>query len=217
LQEIAKSAPQARESVCLNSTTDQVRVRTKHLLDRKMRYSLLLMIAARLTLGAEPSSAQGFFRRAEVDSLGDMRITLADNRIIRPPKDSTQTAVEQIALSADHQVVGWVILYPNCCTTYPIPLKLVLLRAGGARTVISNGLPIWRWAFAPGGRSVVIRQAPVHGDSPTSYEQRDIRSGRVIATAVSSSTGALPEWAHAVMQRPTVSPTISPRRMHGNE
>jgi hypothetical protein len=169
-----------------------------------MRHSLLI-IAASMTLGAESSSAQGFFRRAEVDSLGEVRITLADKSIIRPPKESTQAGVEQLALSADHRVVGWVVLYPNCCTSYPIPLKLVLLRAGGRRTVISDGLPVWQWAFSPDGGSVVIRQAPVHGDAPVSYEQRDIRSGRVIASTITDSTTALPGWARPVVAKPTAS------------
>ena len=168
----------------------------------------LLIAGVALALGTHTSSAQTTYRQADVDATGQLRIVLANAHVIRPPKDSDQVAFEQVAMSADHRSVGWVALYPNCCTSYPIPLKLVLLRTDGGRTVISNDLPIWQWAFAADGENVVIRQAPVHGAAPMMYELRDIRTGRVIATAQSDSTTpptALPAWACGAMPRPRPS------------
>lgn len=167
-----------------------------------MHQSSLIVVGVALALGTRASSAQSTYRRADIDAAGQLRIVLTNAHVIRPPKDSDQVAFEQVAMSADHRLVGWVALYPNCCTTYPIPLKLVLLRSGGGRTVISNELPIWQWAFAADGKSVVIRQAPVHGVAPTFYEQRDTRTGRVLATAETDSTTpatALPAWARGAM------------------
>jgi hypothetical protein len=180
----------------------------------KVRNSAVLIVCVALALGRRTGSAQATIRRADIDSTGQLRIVLADNRVISPPKDSDQVAFEQLALSADHRVVGWVARYPNCCTTYAVPLKLVLLRAGGGRTVIGNELPIWQWAFAADGRSVVIRQAPVHGAAPTSYERRDIRTGRVIATALadSSTRRAPPAWVRIAMPRPASSPPLPNER-----
>src|SRR5829696_4909953 len=149
-----------------------------------MRHSPLLVVVVALALRTHTSSAQRTYRRADIDSSGELRIVLSTNRVIRPSKDSNQVAFDQVTMSADHRIVGWVALYPNCCTSYPIPLRLVLLRADGGRTVIGNDLPIWQWAFAADGRSVAIRQAPVHGAAPMYYERRDIRTGRVIATAL---------------------------------
>ena len=111
------------------------------------------------------------------------------------PTDSQQVGFDQVAISRDHRVVGWLALYPNCCTSYPIPLQLVLLREDGRRTVIGDDLPIWQWAFVPGGRNVVIREAPVHGDAPATYELREIRTGRLIASIQKDSTTTLPPWA----------------------
>ena len=147
-----------------------------------------LVVFVVLALGTHTSSAQGTFRRADIDSTGQLRVVLVDNRIIRPPKDSDQVTFEQVALSADRRIVGWVALYPNCCTSYAIPLKLVLLRTDGSRTVISNEMPIWQWAFAADGRNVVIRQASVHVAAPMYYELRAIRTGRLIARAQTDST-----------------------------
>jgi hypothetical protein len=189
-----------------------MRTRCQRIDSRKMRLSPLLIVGVALALGSHASSAQRTYRRAHVDSMGQLRIVLSNNRVIRPSKDSGQVGFEQVTLSADRRTVGWVALYPNCCTSYPIPLRLVLLRADGGRTVISNELPIWQWAFAADGRTVAIRQAPVHGAAPMFYEQRDIRTGRLVATATTDSTpppSALPVWARDVMPRqaPLPAPT----------
>lgn len=168
-----------------------------------MRNSPLFIASVALALVTRPSVAQTTFRHVAIDSLGQLRIVLSSHRVARPRKDSDQVAFEQVALAADHRTVGWVALYPNCCTSYPIPLKLVLLRADGRRTVIGNELPIWQWAFAADGRNVVLRQAPVHGTSPMSYELRAIGTGRLIAAAQmdSATRTTLPKWARAAMPR----------------
>ena len=180
-----------------------------------MRRSLLLLVGVAFALGAHTSFAQATFRRADIDSTGQLRIFLSNRHVIRPPKDSDQVAVEQITVSVDHRTVGWVVLFPNCCTSYPIPLKLVLLRTDGGRTVISNELPIWQWAFAADRRSVVIRQAPVHGAAPMGYEQRDIWTGRLIADVQMDSAtppAALPAWVRAAMPRRAPLPPLSNER-----
>lgn len=168
-----------------------------------MQHSSRLIAAIALTLGAHASTAQTSFRHAGLDSTGQLRVVLSTGQVLHPRKDSAQVAFEQVALSADQRVVGWLALYPNCCTSYPIPLKLVLLRVDGGRTIISNALPIWQWAFADNARNVVIRQTPVHGPAPMSYELRAVRDGRVLATAQTDSAGhgALPAWARAAIPR----------------
>jgi hypothetical protein len=167
-----------------------------------MRHSPLVIVVA-VALTTHTSSAQRTFRQADIDSIGQLRIVLSDNHVIWPPKDSNQVAFEQVALSADHRIVGWLALYPNCCTSYPIPLKLVLLRLDGSHTTIRTELPIWQWAFAVDGRNVVLRQAPVHGGAIKYYELREIRTGRVVAAAEtdSASLTALPTWVRAAMPR----------------
>jgi hypothetical protein len=167
------------------------------------RASVHLIVGGALALGTRTASAQPTYRRADVDSTGQLRILLSNARVIQPPRDSGQVSFGQAALSADHRIVGWVALYPNCCTSYPIPLELVLLRLDGRRTVISNSLPIWQWAFARDGRNVVIRQGPVHGAAPLHYELRDLRTGRWKATAqIPTNSGrrtALPQWVRDAM------------------
>ena len=172
-----------------------------------MRNRAVIMACIALAFGARPGFARQTVRRADIDSSGQLRIVLSDKRVISPPKDSDQVGFEQLLISPDRRVVGWVARYPNCCTTYAIPLKLVLLRADGGRSVISNDMPIWQWAFAVDGRNVVIQQAPVHGAAPTSYERRDIRTGRVTAAAQADSSAdrGLPAWTRAAQSRPQLA------------
>lgn len=169
----------------------------------RMAKSLVFVVSAALLLGTRTGWAQARFRQADLDSTGQLRVVLSTNRILRLPRDSSQVAFGHVALSRDGRTVGWVALYPNCCTSYPIPLELVLLGADGHRTVISNGSPIWQWTFSANGRNAVIRQAPVHGDAPEHYELHEIATGRLIATAERdrSRPGVLPEWARAAAPR----------------
>jgi hypothetical protein len=162
----------------------------------RMRNSSACIALVACTLGVHTSSAEATFRRAAIDSTGQLTMTLANDRVLRPPKDSNQVSVDQVALSADRRLIGWVALYPNCCTSYPIPLELVILRTDGSRTVITTTLPIWQWAFTSDGRNVVIRQAPAHGAVRTSYELRAIGTGQLIAHAETDSAqrGSLPAW-----------------------
>src|SRR5690349_3172757 len=114
----------------------------------RIRKPVTIVACVALALGPTPTPAQASYRRAELESTGQLRIVVSTNKVLRPPKDSDQAAFGQVALSRDRRMVGWVALYPNCCTSYPIPLKLVLLGAGARRIVISNGSPVWQWAFS---------------------------------------------------------------------
>jgi hypothetical protein len=102
----------------------------------------LLPLASRLAgQGAEK------YDTVLVDGSGDLRILTRDGRQITPPKDPNQVAVDKAAISPDHLAVGWLALFPNCCTSYPIPLKLVVYTRGRVYTFVGAGLPVWRWGF----------------------------------------------------------------------
>ena len=162
--------------------------------------SLGIVLCVAAALAGRESVAQQIYRRADVDSTDQLRIVLSDGRTIRPPKDSDQVAFGQVAISPDRRTVGWVALFRNSDTTYPIPLTLVLLTAGAERTVVSNGLPIWQWSFLADGRKVAIRQSPVHGAAPDHYELRDIQTGSLVSSfdADSAHAGDIPAWARTL-------------------
>lgn len=166
--------------------------------------SLGVMLGVVAALAGRERTAQQTYRRADVDSSGQLRIIVAGGRTIRPPTDRGQVDVGQIAISPDRRTVGWVALYSNEGPTYPIPLELVLLTAGTARTVVGNGLPIWQWAFSADGRRVVLRQAPLHGAAPAHYELREILTGGLVSSfdAEAAPSRALPRWVRGLSPPP---------------
>jgi hypothetical protein len=119
--------------------------------------------------------------RAAVDARGRLCIETAGGQTITIERDPEQVGFTKIAISPDGDAVGWVGLRAGRSTSYDIPTRLVIYRADGTRTFRGEELPVWRWAFAGGGKQVVFYQETVHGGLGMHYEWRDIASGRLIA------------------------------------
>jgi hypothetical protein len=142
---------------------------------------VLSVCAAILLALASPCSAADRYVGAMVDETGQLRIFTSDGRAIVLPKKPEQVGFDRIAISQDGGTVGWVALYPNCCTSYPIPLELVVYSGGEPRTFTGSGLPVWQWHFTAGGKQVAFEQETVHGGLGIHYELRDVASGRLIS------------------------------------
>jgi hypothetical protein len=155
--------------------------------------AIVVLIPARST------DAQQTYRGAAIDSAGRLSIVTSSGRVVRPPLDSGAVGVEQVLIARGGRVVGWVATYQNCCTSYPLPLRLTLRHSDGHRTVVGADLPIWQWAFVANGRRVVLRESPVHGDAPTHFELRDAVTGAALDSVdVHPGSGRLPAWARLV-------------------
>ena len=189
-----------------------------------MRVMSAGIVCAAFVLAASPSNAQPTYRRVDVDASGHLRLTTSAGVTISPPMDSDQVGVGQPAVSLNGRSVGWLALYPNCCTTYPIPLALVVRSAGRERRFHGSDLPISQWAFRDGGRRVALSQAPLHGIVSTHYELYDVASGRLLGaydrapdtTAAPASFGefigpGVPAWVRRAFG-PPAPPTDSINR-----
>src|SRR5574342_341438 len=97
-------------------------------------------------------AAEEQYRRAEILQDGQLHIVTADGREIIPQMRHEQVGFDKVAISEDGHAVGWLALYDNCCTSYPIPHELVIFVNGQAREFTGHDLPIWRWVFAAGGK-----------------------------------------------------------------
>jgi hypothetical protein len=128
-----------------------------------------------------PAVATGRYVEATVDEAGQLRIVTAGGQIIEPKKEPQQVGFDKPLISPDGRAVGWLAEYPNCCTSYPIPLKLMILANGRVRTYTGSGLPLWHWRFEAGGRQFSFRQETVHGGLGVHYELRDVSTGRLVA------------------------------------
>jgi len=164
------------------------------------RSSVTLMCAVVLVTSGASFAAQDTYRRADVDQQGQLRIVTSEGREIVPRKDKDQVGFDKAAISVDRRAVGWLALYPNCCTSYPIPLKLVIYVNGRQRMFTGVGLPVWRWAFSEDGKRVAFEQETVHGGLGVHYELRDISTGRLVSEhdRDPEKPGEPPAWVRAL-------------------
>ncbi len=134
---------------------------------------VLLFLLGQASLSAAGES----YAATLIDPAGQLHITTKHKREIVPKRASDQTGFSDANISADFRAVGWLALYPNCCTSYPIPLKLVVLANGEQHHFTGSGLPISRWCFWGQGKQVAFEQETVHGGMGVHYELRDIETG----------------------------------------
>src|SRR5262249_22074198 len=109
------------------------------------RSARAFVVAAALCLGlgaAAPARAVDVYVRAAADSGGPLRLERVKGKPIVVALDSAQVGFQSIAIARDGRSVGWLALYPNCCTSYPIPLELVIYSGGRRRAFQGSGLPI---------------------------------------------------------------------------
>ncbi len=123
------------------------------------------------------------YASATVDEQGRLVIITSSGKAIRVPKTADQTTFADPVLSPDRTAVGAQAEFPNCCTSYDIPLQLVIYSNGRVHRLAGVDLPIFRWRFANGGTRVAFGQEPVHFGCSIHYELRDIRSERLIDSA----------------------------------
>lgn len=162
-----------------------------------MTFALALVV---LALGAneppEQTAARGAtastetYASADLDADGHLRIRTSGGRVIVVSKASAskagevfgpQTGFGRPVLSDDGRAVGATALFANCCTSYDIPLQLVIHSAGKTHR-FEGGLAIFDWHFADGGRRVVFSQQTVHSSCGVHWELRDIASERLLDT-----------------------------------
>lgn len=134
---------------------------------------------------------------ATVDADGAVNILTSDGVTVRPPVATGQAGAADPAVSSDQRAVGWLALFPNTGTTYPIPLSLVVLSPSGSHE-IKTGQMIDAWAFVDSSASVAFEAGPVHGDA-TSYELHDVSNGKLLETYDAKRDGPIePAWVRSV-------------------
>ena len=128
----------------------------------------------------EQLAAGDRFVHAETEELSELRLKTSKGRKI-VVNNLEQTEYDQITISPDGKAVGWLALYPNPSTSYPIPLKLFIFSEGELHTFEGKGLPIWQWQFTDDGKRVALEQETVHGGLGIHYELREISTDRLVA------------------------------------
>jgi hypothetical protein len=124
----------------------------------------------------------GEYRAAALSADGfSMTITATDGSHFSAPKFADQVGFDQARVSPDGRYVGWLALYPNCCTSYPIPLRLVVLdQSRQMHTFDGIKIAIFSWCFVPHSASVAYTQSVLHGSNFQRFERREISDGRLL-------------------------------------
>jgi len=144
------------------------------------------------------------YESAEIDASGNLRILTSNQKTITVPKDGLtdmggvsiekQTAFEAPVLSDDRHAVGATALFRNCCTSYDIPLHLVIYTQGKTHRFVGGQGAIFDWHFADSGKRVVFSQQAVHFGCSVHWELRDVATERIVATAdVPEPCGQIPD------------------------
>lgn len=153
---------------------------------------------------AAASASAGKFVTANIDpAQKHLVITTSDGGTIEPPKISEQVGFDHPRISADGQYAGWLALHRNCCTSYPVPLTLVVLGQDGQRQLFRGPAAIFGWCFVPSRKAVAYRQEVLHGPSDKTFELRRIADGKLLSTFVQPGemvtkepgNQRLPAWA----------------------
>jgi hypothetical protein len=140
-----------------------------------------MMLAGGLVQPARtPVARPETYRSAAIDANGNLAIVTADGLTVTIRKESGQTSFSTPVLSSSKMAVGTQAMFPNCCTSYDVPLQLIVYAAGKVHRFTGVNLPIFQWAFADGGTRVAYGQEPTHFGCATHYELRDIESERLI-------------------------------------
>jgi hypothetical protein len=131
------------------------------------------------------------YELADIDADGSLRIVTTVRKTIVVPKGSfsgagesfgTQTEFGKPVISADKRAVGAQAMFANCCTSYDIPLQLVVYSRGKTHR-FEGGLAVFDWHFVDGGRRVAFSQQTVHFACSVHWELRDVATERLVAEA----------------------------------
>jgi hypothetical protein len=178
--------------------------------------AVVVIVATTVGVATAQEQRGESYAAATLGNDGELHITTTNRREIVVAKSGdtrsgeTQPAYfEDPLLSNDRRAVGARIFYPNCCTSYEIPLTLVVHADGRTHRFTGRGLPIFLWHFADDGSTVAFRQEPVHFGCSAHYELREIRSERLVDSAdVAEPCGQdpnpqpvrVPEWVNKLDQ-----------------
>ena len=139
-------------------------------------------------------------RIAVDDRRGLIRLVSSTGKAAVIPAEKDQVRCEQPRIAEDQATAGWLIDYENCCTSYQIPLTLVIYRAGRIVQRINPGLMIFDWRLVERGKKVALSSGTVHGMTDRNLSLYESRTGRLLTTWDGDFDGTPPPWTRGLSQ-----------------
>ncbi len=139
--------------------------------------------------------------------LKTLAITTISGTVEAPFTEANQESFGRARISSDGKTIGWLAEVANCCTSYPLPLALVIFRDGKVIYRFREATAIWRWTFLARGTQVAYQWTFPHGFVPTYYTLRSLETGSVLnkfVCRINESTHEyikperIPDWVRAV-------------------
>lgn len=115
-----------------------------------MKLSMALLLAM-----AAPAAADGWVTAAQLEDGGKQLVLMTRSGPESAPREADQVGFSQPRVSSDGRHAGWLVLLPNCCTSYPISLTLIVM--GPRRSVhrFEGPQATFGWCFAESVAAVV--------------------------------------------------------------
>lgn len=151
-----------------------------------------------------PHHAAAQFSSAVITAGGrSLEYRTSNSAIETVPLLRDQTGFRDAKVSSDSKLMGWLAEYPNCCTSYPIPLEIVVMDRNRTLHSFSGPQAIFGWCFARGSKAVAFRQTALHGRSNEVFELRRVQDGKLLQRFVlpwrdpndGSRHPQVPRWA----------------------
>ena len=160
-----------------------------------------------------------FVDHAEPDSgyeTGPLHVIYSDGtevvQKLPPLKKSTdketafnEVGFSEVQLADDKKTLGWAVQVENCCTSYSIPLTVVVFRSGKILHSFNQQM-VWKWMFLPGSIQLAIVWGPTHGPEVGDYRLYNIASGSLVSEVwgdedTQSLKNDAPNWARELEER----------------
>jgi len=171
------------------------------LVEKSKLIKVIVLIGVSVFLpGSPPILAQSkkakLVMKVYVGSNGARHIVHSDGQDLEVPKEKDEVFDSTApVISDDKHSAGWLVYYDNsCCTSYPIPLMLVIHRPAGPLLRLNGGRMICAWHFLAGGKRVAFYTNTVHGDFAPHYELYNVRTGRLIEKLDGPLDEKSPTW-----------------------
>ncbi len=149
------------------------------------------------------------FTAAAVSADGQHLSLQIGSRTVEAVRLDGQVGFESAKVSEDGRHAGWLALFGNCCTSYPVPMALVVMGATGRRHTFEGSQATFGWCFVDRGRSVALMRSAVHGGGPQQFELRSLRDGRLLKSHTTPvdrdgqpvAEAKLPSWAECAQPK----------------
>ena len=155
-----------------------------------------LLLSAATAAAQNASIARVYFGAS--DGRAHVVSVAGKDTAIAPEKD--QAGIQSAQLSEDRTTAGWLVEYPNCCTSYPVALTLVIYRSGRIVRRLTPGWMIFDWRFLEGGKKIAMSAGTVHGMTYRSLSLYDVVTGRMEDHWDGAFEATPPAWARELKQ-----------------